>query len=294
MLSTFVKPQISKLPFLNFNKRYINTLNLSYDLYKSENSQGNIIILHGLFGSKQNWRSLSKAISQNVSQNVYTIDLRNHGDSPHSESMEYSELSADIIKVIEDTNINENITLIGHSMGGRVAMNLVLEQQYKKIGNKINKLIVVDVGPYPMDIGTSFNHYIQQMKKIEAKKINKQSEADAILNENGITDINIRQFLLTNFKKQTNGTYKFRNPLLVLENQLPRLTKLDEKLLQQKCNMKTLFIAGSKSNYLPQGSYEKLNQLFVNCELKYLDAGHWVHSQKPKEFLDLVTKFVKA
>ncbi|CAG8700367.1 6346_t:CDS:2 [Cetraspora pellucida] len=203
-----------------------------------------LIILHGLFGSKQNWRSLAKVFAQRLNTRVFTLDLRNHGESPHSEVHNYEIMAKDVVSFMNEHHLKRTFVM-GHSMGGKVAMTMALMQVAQ-----IDQLIVVDSAPTDAHLSKEFDTYVGAMKKIEQVGVVKQSQADEIL-KSYISDIHIRQFLLTNLKKdQEKGTYKFRIPLEVLGNSLKTLHGFPFGSARHTFHKSTLFVAGTKSNYI--------------------------------------------
>lgn len=261
-----------------------------------------IIILHGLFGSKQNWSTLGKAFWQKLNQsyNIYCLDVRNHGDSPHHQDMGYLTMANDVASFIEKLGLSKSpskeITLIGHSMGGRIAMAYALASvSERRDFPSLHKLVVVDISPKAINLQAQFGLYIKLMMKIDEAGLNKQSDADKMMKEGGIDDIGIRQFLLTNYKRLPGGSgkYGFRNPLGILNSWLEQLGRTDPIFESGvRFHQPTLFVAGSRSNYLKADQHEDLRKTFKNSKLEFLDTGHWVHAEKPKEFVDLVTQFI--
>ncbi|KAL1926568.1 hypothetical protein VTP01DRAFT_5689 [Rhizomucor pusillus] len=262
---------------------------LSYDKYPAQTratGKAPLLIAHGLFGSKQNWRSLGKALSSRLGRDVYALDLRNHGDSPHTEEHTYEAMAGDVLNFISEHQL-DNPVLIGHSMGGKVVMTTALHEP-----SIISKLVVVDIAPFSLPLSNDFATYVEAMRNIDSRSLKKQSEADKILAEYE-KDISVRQFLLTNLKRQSDGVYRFRIPYETLGKALGKVGRFDAAGLQY--NAPTLFIAGGKSSYgkpLATRSDEVKN-MFPNSDLKVVEgAGHWVHAEKPEQFLNLVTQFV--
>ncbi|KAG9296937.1 hypothetical protein G9A89_006892 [Geosiphon pyriformis] len=247
-----------------------------------------LVILHGLFGSKQNWKSLARAFSQRLNTRVLTLDLRNHGESPHSPVHNYEGMANDVASFLSDHKLHK-IILIGHSMGGKVAMYMALQHV-----PYIEKLVVVDNAPLKIRLSTDFAKYIEGMKKIEETKLTKQSIADEILQEFE-SDISIRQFLLTNLKKDPkSGVYKFRIPLEILGESLEKLGDFPFESAHHTYHKPTLFIAGTRSNYVPLKAHQTIKTFFPESVIVNVNAGHWVHAEKPQEFLMIVSDFIKS
>ncbi|KAK4513489.1 uncharacterized protein ATC70_005490 [Mucor velutinosus] len=263
-------------------------VNVSFDKYALKPSQEPpVLICHGLFGSKQNWTSLAKAMSNRLSRDVYTIDLRNHGDSPHTAEHTYDAMTKDLMAFIDQQNL-KNPILLGHSMGGKAVMNTALA-----CPDLVSKLIVVDMPPVAMKLARNFSNYITAMKAIEEANPSKQSEADQILSQYE-SNVGVRMFLLTNLKRMSDGALRFRIPYDVLGKSLENIGgfHVPENAFYKG---ETLFIAGGASPYLrPFHEQERqIKQLFPNSKLEVVeDAGHWVHAEKPDAVLNLITSFV--
>ncbi|KAI9338632.1 Alpha/Beta hydrolase protein [Pilaira anomala] len=247
-----------------------------------------VLICHGLFGSKQNWTSLAKAMSNRLSRTVYTIDLRNHGDSPHRNVHTYEAMSNDLVEFISQEGIQDPI-LLGHSMGGKAVMTAALQNP-----DSVSKLIVVDMPPVPMRLSKEFASYVEAMRAIEKAKPKKQSEADAILARYE-SNVGVRMFLLTNLKRNEEGEYKFRVPYETLGGALQNIGGFIDPSMVEPFEKPTLFIAGGHSPYYKPFQQQKkdIDVLFPNSELHVVEgAGHWVHAEKPDTVLNLITSFV--
>ncbi|GJJ78962.1 hypothetical protein EMPS_11321 [Entomortierella parvispora] len=243
-----------------------------------------IVIMHGLFGSKQNWKALSKAMSSRLNTRVVTLDLRNHGESGHSEEHDYANMANDVVHFLNEQSL-ENPIVIGHSMGGKVAMNLALKH------TSLDRLIVVDMAPVKVKLSADFAKYVVSMKEIQAAHVKKQSEADTIMKKT-VADLGVRQFLLTNLKRDPAGDeYSFRVPIGTLGDSLEKLGQFDFVPGVDKFDGKTLFIRGVKSKYIQEKEINLIHSFFPNARIEDMDTGHWVHAEKPEEFLKLVTEF---
>ncbi|KAG8941765.1 hypothetical protein FRC03_003987, partial [Tulasnella sp. 419] len=276
---------------------------------------GPLIICHGLFGSKQNWRSLCKAFSRSLDRPVYALDLRNHGSSPHSESMSYKIMSDDIMEFCRRKSLS-NVSLLGHSMGGKVAMTFALDPD--RPSDMLSRLIVADISPAKGPISAEFRSYVKGMKEVEAKATRTRKEADEILQAYE-PDFGTRQFLLTNLIAASSTTpQRFRIPLDTLDKAIEAIGDFPYEPEERKWEGKTLFIKGAKSKYLNRKNIPIAEQYFPNMRLETLDAGHWgtfdydycitcysarsfcccptsvVQAEKPAEFLQLVTDFINS
>ncbi|KAJ1675988.1 hypothetical protein EV182_000158 [Spiromyces aspiralis] len=251
---------------------------LEYTLAKSEmpSNLPPMVVMHGLFGSKQNWGSLSKMFARRLNRDVYSVDLRNHGESPHALSHTYTSMAADIDRFMDDHGI-KRATILGHSMGGKVAMYFALLTPNP---TKIESLIVEDMSPVEMRLSHDFQNYIVGLREIENSNLGSQKSADQVLQKYE-PDIGIRQFLLTNMKRH-NGTryYRSRVPLDTLEDSLEHLGEWqipkvrDDGSKYQYCGP-TLFINGERSTYINPGLHSQISSFFPNSQIKSLNTGHW-------------------
>lgn len=196
--------------------------------------------------------------------------MRNHGESRHSPVHNYNVMADDVAAFLQEHEL-DNSVLMGHSMGGKVVMNLSLRRL-----QPVEKLVVVDMSPGVKRLSSDFASYIDSMDEIQKAKLTKRSEADTILKKVE-PDLSIRQFLLTNLKKdEETGIYKFRIPYDILGDSLDNMTAfMDHKA--EPYNGSTLFIAGGKSDYIkPNRDGDIIREQFPNSEIKVIEgAGHW-------------------
>ncbi|KAG0378897.1 hypothetical protein BGX24_002452 [Mortierella sp. AD032] len=243
-----------------------------------------IVVMHGLFGSKQNWKALSKAMAHRLNTRVLTVDLRNHGESGHSEEHDYTNMANDVVHFLKEQELEKPI-IIGHSMGGKVAMNLALKQA------PIDRMVVVDMAPVKVKLSTEFAKYVGSMKEIQNAYVKKQSEADTIMKKT-VADLGVRQFLLTNLKRDATGDgYSFRIPFETLGGSLEKLGQFDFVPGVDKFDGKAMFIRGIRSKYIEEKEMDAIRSFFPQARIESLNTGHWVHAEKPEEFLKLVTEF---
>ncbi|KAI0379976.1 alpha/beta-hydrolase [Hypomontagnella monticulosa] len=246
-----------------------------------------IIFMHGLFGSKKNNRSVSKVLARDLKRHVYTVDLRNHGDSPHAPRHDYIAMADDVAGFIRDHDM-QNPTLIGHSMGAKTAMTLGLTEP-----DLIADLVSVDNAPIDATLESSFARYIQGMRRIDEAGVTKQAEADKILAEYE-EEVPIRQFLLGNLHRPADSaTQKFRVPLATLAKSLGHLGDFPFKdPAQARFEKPALFVRGTRSRYVPDEVIPVIGQFFPRFTLVDIEAGHWVISEKPEEFIRAVIEFL--
>lgn len=272
---------------------------LSYTLYDNNvtPNKSPIVIMHGLFGSKSNWNTLSKSLNQQTQRKIIAIDARNHGSSPHTPVMTYGSMASDVNELLNDLGHDKSI-LIGHSMGGAAMMYTAL-----RYPSAVDKLIVVDMSPIKTSPSLhQMTDIINAMIATDFSNIKNISEArkkiDIYLAKT-IDSPGIRQFLVTNIIED-NGVFKWRVNLPVISQyfsthiaQFPTEIINNKNELSSSFDGKTLFIGGSKSDYIRIEDHEKINKLFTNCRIEYVEgAGHWVQSDNPAKFLELSNEFI--
>ena len=247
--------------------------------YKDLGKGDCIVILHGLFGTGDNWISIARKLSDSF--RVILPDLRNHGESFHHESMNYDIMSDDLIHLINQLNLN-NINLIGHSMGGKVAMAVA-----NKMPELLKKLIVADIAP----IDYEGHHYeiFEAMTSLDLSKMNRRSDIEEELAKT-IKDFSIRQFILKNIKNE-DKTYKWKlNIDNIYKNYQSLLNAPD---LNDNIETETLFLKGDQSDYIQKSSEIFIKQFFPNSEIQIIsNSGHWLHAANPQEFLEKSLKFI--
>jgi pimeloyl-ACP methyl ester carboxylesterase len=240
-----------------------------------------LIILHGLFGSLDNWMTLAKKWSEEYE--IWLVDLRNHGQSPHSNDFSYELMAQDLLGLIEENEI-ELPHILGHSMGGKTAMEFAV-----KHSEKLAKLIVVDIAPVKYQV----HHYeiIDALESVDFEEISSRKEADEQLSSK-IKENGVRQFLLKNLYWKEEGVLAWRFNLPVLKKEILPISEWN--IPEGKFENQTLFIKGKNSNYiLPQHAAE-IEARFPDYKLEEIDnAGHWVHAEAPTAFSEVVLGFLK-
>jgi esterase len=255
-------------------------LSCRMNLFFRESGEGEpLVILHGLFGSSDNWYTLAKTFS--TQYKVYLVDQRNHGQSPHSDEFNYKLLAEDLEEFLGSHDI-VNPIVIGHSMGGKTAMNLAVKQP-----DMIDKLIVVDIVPksYPVH----HDHILDGLNAIDLKSLSSRTAADQILST-FIPEIDVRQFLLKNLSRSSEGGFEWKINLKAIDKHIEEIG--EGMQYEGKFENPTLFIKGARSNYYADGDEELIASIFPNVKFSTLDTGHWVQAEKPAEFSDTVVRFL--
>ena len=239
-----------------------------------------LIIIHGLFGMSDNWNSLGRQFAKYYK--VHLIDLRNHGRSPHAEEFNYNVMCEDIFEYVEANNIKKPI-LLGHSLGGKVAMKFAFTYP-----ENIKKLVIADIAP------RKYNTYYHQnlltiISEINLKNYTKRNEIDIALSS-FIKEPAIRSFLLKNLFRDIDNNFAWRFNLKGLLNQLNNIQ--DDSFVVGACNIPTNFMRGGNSNYITHFDEHKINTHFSNSSITTIEGvGHWLHAEKPERFYNEVIKF---
>ncbi len=239
-----------------------------------------LFILHGLFGSLDNWITLGKKFSDDFK--VYLIDQRNHGLSFHDDQFNYKVMADDLLDFMNNQKIN-SAHLIGHSMGGKTVMNFATEYS-----EKVKKLVVADIGPkyYPVH----HTEIIKALYAIPVEKLNSRKDADEKMSIK-IQNFGIRQFLLKNLQRDGDH-FKWKMNLDIIAKNIEEVGKASNQ--NANFDHETLFIRGGKSDYIQDSDLNMINSIFPKAKLETItDAGHWLHAEKPNEFYDSVIKFLK-
>ena len=240
-----------------------------------------LAILHGLFGSGRNWASIAQRLAAH--HHVIALDLRNHGASPWVETMDYREMAEDVRTTLQGRGY-DRFALLGHSMGGKVAMTAALEH-----GAAVERLIVADIAPVsyaPHHLG-----HVRAMHELDLGGVKRRSDADAALAP-AIPDPAERAFLLQNLVFE-NGAARWRLNLEAIEREMPRLVGFPALPPDHTYKGPTLFVAGGRSTYLRPEHEPAIRQLFPNAEIAVIDnAGHWLHAEQPAAFLAIIEAFL--
>ncbi len=253
-------------------------------LFFREFGQGHpAIILHGLFGQSDNWVTVGRRIADQF--HVYIPDQRNHGQSPHTSIHSFPAMADDLAEFIEDHDI-ENPILIGHSMGGKVAMTYALENP-----EKVKKLVVVDISPRKYPERITHTQVISQMLNIDLENTATRGEVEKILNLR-ITDTRVRMFIMKNLYYKIHGKLAWRLNLDAINQSMDLL--FDGIRSENQYKGPTLFIRGGKSDYVPDDDITLITSLFPEAVIKTISgASHWVHADAPEELCYLLSEFLE-
>ncbi|CAJ0578164.1 unnamed protein product, partial [Mesorhabditis spiculigera] len=258
-----------------------NAVDLTFTRYgelEADRKHAPLLICHGLFGQKSNWNSVGKAIQRRLGNVVYAVDLRNHGDAPHIPSMSYTEQAADVQKLIKkicDEGSFKKVNLLGHNPNG---------------GHLLDRLIIEDVSPKGYSISSHlFKDYVDAMKSANLRKSRQDISKDL---EKAVPELPIRQFLLTNLRAGSDGGFEWKVNLDAIGQHFGELLGCD--LPVGAFRGKTLFIYGERSGYVPDTDRPLIRNLFPQVEFHSIaEAGHWVHADQPKAFIDGICGFIE-
>lgn len=253
------------------------TINL-HSAQVGESSNPPAIILHGLFGSSSNWRTIATRLATRF--HVLCVDLRNHGKSEWKDSMSYPDMAGDLAAFIQDNHL-KNPHLIGHSMGGKTVM-AYLQQHQPEVG----KCVIVDIAP--VDYSHDHDDLVDALKRLDLENIHSRNEADRMLALD-LPNPPIRQFLLQNLIRGENG-FAWRINLEAITNNRDLLFGYPEGPVS---DADILFVRGSNSGYILPEHYNLIEERFPNSVIQTMEgAGHWLHAEKPEELTKWLFEFL--
>ena len=244
-----------------------------------------LVVLHGLFGTLDNWQTLARRWVEEAGLRVVSVDLRNHGRSFHSPEHNYALLAQDVLAVLDHLTLDAaRLTVLGHSMGGKVAMQLALT-----CPERLARLVVVDIAPRFSDMAHQ-DDIVAGLQAVDLSTIQNRQQAEAALARH-ISQPGVRQFLLKNLYRQEDNSFAWRINLPVLA---ARLADIGAEITAAQLFLKpALFIRGGLSDYItPNDKLHGIPALFPNSQVATVHgAGHWVHAEKPQEVFELVQNF---
>ena len=241
-----------------------------------------LIVMHGLFGSARNWAGIARTLSDDC--RIYLLDLRNHGASPWMPSMTYEEMAGDAADFIASQNLSGAVVM-GHSMGGKVAMRLALEKP-----DLMKGLIVVDIAP--VTYGHDMLDYIAAMQLMDLSGEQRRAELEEEL-RGEFDDPSVAAFLMTNLER-ANGGFQWRINLQAISAGMSAISAFPVPS-GGSYDGPALFIAGENSAYIRNDHHDRISELFPNARTVTIkDAAHWVHADKPDAFVETVKAFVGA
>lgn len=251
--------------------------------FRSIGSGNPLIILHGLFGVSDNWVTLGRQFSERF--HVIIPDLRNHGRSPHSHLFDFSSMEQDVLELIEEETSGK-VILMGHSLGGRIAVNLALH--YPAF---FRKLVIVDISLRKYPPQREHLDLIEAMQSLDLTNLRSRSEIEKLLRER-IPSVKLRQFLLKNVYWRERGQLAWRLNLPVISKSLPAI--FEGGIAPGTFTGPTLFIRGERSPYIRDADLKAIHEKFPGATVRTIEgATHWVHADNPGEFYRVVTPFLE-
>jgi pimeloyl-ACP methyl ester carboxylesterase len=251
--------------------------------YKILGEGAPVIILHGLFGMLDNWRTIAKHLESKYK--CILVDLRNHGRSPHHPEMNYEIMAGDIHELMNDLQIDQAV-LMGHSMGGKVAMQFALTYP-----DRISHLIVIDIAPreYP----PHHQDVIDAIESLDPSTLHSRADAENALRKYLNDDEDTIQFLLKNISRLPEGGFQWKANMTGIISQYPQL--MDAIINTVPFDKPVLFIAGEKSNSIRKEDLTGIEKLFPNTKFVTIrNAGHWVHADQPEALLEAFLLFMNS
>ncbi len=251
---------------------------------KLGNSPKRIVILHGLYGSSDNWMTIARQLEDSFT--IYLLDLRNHGQSPHSEVHNYEAMAEDVVEFLDAEQIDRCL-LLGHSMGGKVGMHIALFYP-----NRLEKLIVVDIGPvnYPQH---TLDHIaiLDPLVHLDLAQIHTRSDAAHALQDR-FENPNIIQFILKNLYRKKGKGFAWKMNVPVLRKAVASITENTEDWGNRKSEIPTLFVKAELSDYLLESHLPIIENFFPSARFTIVaGVGHWIHSERPQKVLATIQGF---
>lgn len=239
-----------------------------------------VVILHGLFGSLENWAYVAQQLAPEF--RVFSVDQRNHGRSPHHDEMSFPVLAADLATFLDHHDL-ERVHVLGHSMGGKAAMEFALQ-----FPERVERLVVVDIAPRAY--GQRHDGIFRALLGLKLEQFSTRGEVEAAL-EPEIPDLSVRRFLVKGLAQHAPGTLSWRFNLRVLHERYAELNKaLDGG---RSCNAPAFFVRGAESDYVEDKDWPQIRQLFPRAELETIaSASHWLHAEQAEIFIKHIREFL--
>lgn len=240
-----------------------------------------LVILHGLFGSLDNWHTLATRWGEHF--RVLAVDQRNHGRSPHAGEFNYEVMARDLHEFLQQQELQEAV-LLGHSMGGKTVMQFAMDfPQY------VQGLLVADMAP--RDYPPGHDEIIDALRSLDLSQVERRSDANKLLAQK-ISNWGVRQFLLKNLTRKDDDSYGWKMNLPVIDRNYDRIT--DRIPLKEPYRGPALFLNGEKSGYIQEDDHEEIREYFPSARFHtFSDTGHWLHAEKPDEMYEVVKEFMQ-
>jgi pimeloyl-ACP methyl ester carboxylesterase len=260
--------------------------------YRKYGSGPSLIILHGLYGSSDNWVTIAKELGKTFT--VYLPDQRNHGQSPHNDTHDYNSMRDDLYELAADLKLKK-FFLAGHSMGGKTAISFAIRWP-----EMINGLFVADISPFTNDkyrLSVYNQHFsiLNAVLSIDLLSISSRERAESILSETIHSD-KLRGFILKNLQRTSGNNFRWKLNASSLLNNLDRIMEgIDhrEAFNQHITGFPVIFLRGSDSDHLPVNDNKDISKIFPAAEfIEVTNAGHWIHADRPDEVIKSILKLL--
>ncbi|MDL0432399.1 alpha/beta fold hydrolase [Marinobacter sp. TBZ242] len=246
-----------------------------------------VILLHGLFGSLENLGGINRRLQDQWQ--IHALDQRNHGSSPHTDTMDYPAMAEDVLAYMDARGLDK-VSILGHSMGGKTAMQVALQAP-----ERVERIIVADIAP--VTYRPRHDAVLEGLTSLDLGSIRSRQEADTALADY-VEEPGVRQFLLKNLVRVTEeerndypGVYRWRLNLPVIEQCYSKLAQAPEG--EGPFEGPVLFIKGADSAYIQEKHRDDIRRLFPNADLRIISGtGHWLHAEKPDSFAALCRRFL--
>lgn len=241
-----------------------------------------IVILHGIFGTSDNWQTFGKQLASDYQ--VFLIDQRNHGLSPHSDTFDYPAMAEDLHEFILQHEL-ENPIILGHSMGGKAAMFYAVAYP-----SELDKLVVIDIAPrsYPVH----HQYILDAMMGVDLGSATSRKEVEDQLKPH-LSDFGVRQFLMKNLKREDDNSFSWKLNLSAIQNNIENVGVTVPA--NDPVNTPTLFVRGAKSDYIRPEDEALINAVFPQATVTTIEnAGHWIHAEQPDALYESLLKFLKS
>jgi esterase len=251
-----------------------------------------LFILHGLYGSSDNWATIAKSLSDSFT--VYLPDQRNHGQSPHSDLHDYDAMRYDLYELATDLKLKK-FFLAGHSMGGKTAISFAL-----KYPEMLNGLLIADISPFVNELNNkvSYNHHksiLETMLSLDPEKITRRHDAESFFKER-IKDEKIRGFILKNLQRSSDNKFSWKLNVASLLKNLENIMfgiDINETITQPITGFPVIFLKGARSDYILPEDYKYIKQIFPAAEFTVIEnAGHWIHADRPDELISSLKRLL--
>ncbi|WOG26708.1 alpha/beta fold hydrolase [Endozoicomonas sp. 8E] len=253
-------------------------------LYARQQGEGEpLISVHGLFGSQENLGAINRQLAEKFM--VHGLDVRNHGRSPHDDAMDYPVMAADVVEYLDDQQI-EKAHLLGHSMGGKVVMEVALTHP-----DRVNKLAVMDIAPVQYGV-RRHDDVFAGLSAVDLETVQKRADADHALRQH-IVELAIRTFLLKNLYRNDEGSYCWRMNLEAIHHNYLNISAGNSG--KESFEGDVLFLRGGNSNYILAEHREEVLKRFPKAAMREIaDTGHWLHAEKPELVARTLMRFLES